>query len=110
MHVTICRRVARDQRDIIKRRCTINAYKYKLILNKLIDDYQSYSNMEQPEGHPQPIVIGLFNSNDNNTDKSDGINTSVEDKFDEQTMKFLHTGEPTENTRAYQNKSEFIFS
>ena len=72
MYVMMYGRVKPVQRNIIRRRCMIDVDKYKSVLNWLIDNHPSYSDMESPENCPQPIFIGGFDSNANNTDASDG--------------------------------------
>ena len=46
MYVMICGRVTPNQRDIIKRRVSINADEYKALLNWLIDNHPLYEGME----------------------------------------------------------------
>ena len=60
IYVMICGRVTPSQREIIKRRCTINTNEYKALMNFLIDKHPSYSGMERPQCAPQPIVLGGF--------------------------------------------------
>ena len=75
MYVMICGRVTPAQREIIRRRCTINANDYMTILNWLINNHPSYSDMVLPENCPQPIFIGGFDEEVNNTDNVDGSNS-----------------------------------
>ena len=45
IYVMICGRVTPSQREIIKKRCTININDYKVIMNWLIDNHPSYCDM-----------------------------------------------------------------
>ena len=60
MYVMICGRVTPTQRDIIKRKCTINGLDYNRILSWLIDNHPSYHGMQKPDYYPQPILVGGF--------------------------------------------------
>ena len=106
----ICGRVTPSQRNIIKRRCTINTQHYKAIMNWLIDNHPSYYNMTRPQCAPKPVVLGGFEENINNTDESDGSNTATENEVDTEQMTFASRHESTESTGPYQSEKEFIFS
>ena len=82
IYVMICGRVTPAQRDIIKKRFTINTEQHKAIMNWLIYNHPSYSGMQKPESCPQPIVIGGFNETTNNTNKSGENKTDVGNIFD----------------------------
>ena len=62
-------RVTPSQRDIIRRRCTINTDDYKTLLNWLIDNHLSYSKVQRPQCCPQPVLVGGFDETTNNTDR-----------------------------------------
>ena len=106
----ICGRVTPSQRDIIKRRCTINSQHYKIIMNWLIDNHPSYFNMTRSECDPNPVVLCGFEENTNNTDESDGSNIATENTVDIEQMTFAPRHEPSESTGPYQSEKEFIFS
>ena len=109
IYVMICGRVTPAQRDIIKKRCTINTQHYKIIMNWLIYNHPSYHGMERPESCPQPIVIGGFNKATNNTDQPEDNMTEVETTFDGGQMTFAPRNEPSESTGPYKIQEEFIF-
>ena len=48
MYVIICERVTPNQRDIIKKRVSINVDEYETVLNLLIKNHPSYDGMEIP--------------------------------------------------------------
>ena len=106
----ICGRVTSTQRDIIKRRCTINTDHYKAIINWLIDNHSSYCNMTRPECAPTPVVLGGFEETTNNTDESDKSDIATESKIDTEQITFAPRHEPSESTRPYQSEKRFIFS
>ena len=60
IYVMICGRVTPGQREIIRRRCSINAENYMSILLWLIQNHPSYGGMNLPLTCPQPIFIGGF--------------------------------------------------
>ena len=82
MYVMICGRVTPAQREIIKRRCNINAHEYMSIYNWLINNHLSYSNMKLPQTCPQSIFIGGFDENVNNTDMSEDKDKDTEKTFE----------------------------
>ena len=104
IYVMICGRVTPNQRELIRRRCTININEYKAIMNWLIDHHPSYSEMERPQSCPQPIFIGGFNETTNNTDESDNMNQHVEEIFDEEQFRFAPSHKPSESTGPFQSK------
>ena len=67
MYIMICGRATPAQREIIRKRCIINTDHYKALLNWLIHNHPSYKELQQPEVCPQPIVLGGFDENKNNT-------------------------------------------
>ena len=69
MYVMICGRVTPNQRDIIKRRVSIDVDEYKAILNWLIENHPSYDGTETPDSCPQSVLVGGFDEHTNNTDK-----------------------------------------
>lgn len=110
MYVMICGRATPSQRDIIRRRVTIDAEKYKVILNWLIDNHPSYSSMKSPDSCPQPILFSGFDNNSNNTDISNASMKEKENSIEAEQMTFASSTEPTETTGAFQNESQFVFS
>ena len=108
MYVMICGRVTPAQRDIIKRRVSINVDEYKAILNWLIDNHPSYNGMHRPESCPQPVLVGGFDEDTNNTDEcKDDI---IESTFEGDQMTFAPSNEPTQTTGPFQSNKEFILS
>ena len=110
VYVMICGRVTPNQRKIIKNRCTIDIEKYKSIMNWLIDNHPSYSEMKRPEDCPQPIVLGGFEETTNNTDQPGENSTEKEHSFEEEQMTYASRNEPSETTGPYKSEEEFIFS
>ena len=108
MYVMICGRVTPAQRDIIKRRVSINTEDYKAVLNWLIDNHPSYNGMQRPESCPQPILVSGFNEETNNTDES--VDDIIENDFEGEEMTFAASNEPTRETGPYQSNTEFILS
>ena len=110
IYVMICGRVTPSQREIIKKRCTINTSAYKALMNWLIDNHPSYSGMERPQCAPQPIVLGGFEETQNNTDESNDENIGEENRIDVEQMTFAPRNEPTESTGPFQSERDFIFN
>ena len=110
MYVMICGRVTPAQRDIIKRRCTIDTDDYKTVLNWLIDNHPSYKGMERPQCCPEPIVMGGFEQTTNNTDESEESMPEVENVFEGEKMTYAPRHEPSASTGPYQSEKQFIFS
>ena len=108
MYVMICGGETPNQRDIIKKRVTINVDEYKTILNWLIDNHPSYDGMETPESYPQPVLVGDCDEHTNNTDKCK--DDTVKSTFEGEDMTFAPSNEPTEATGPYRNNTEFILS
>ena len=82
----------------------------KAIMNWLIDNHPSYCNMTRPECAPNPVVLGGFEETINNTDESDGSDSTTENKIDTEQMTFAPRHEPSESIGPYQNEKQFIFS
>ena len=82
MYVMICGRVTTTQREIIKRRCNMNANNYMYIYNWLINNHPSYSNMKLPQTCPQPIFIGGFDEIVNNTGMNEDKDKDIEKTFE----------------------------
>ena len=110
MYVMICGRVTPTQRDIIKRRCTINGLDYNRILSWLIDNHPSYYGMQKPDHCPQPILVGGFEETTNNTDTCENSMPEVENRFEGEEMTFASRNKPTEKTGPYKSNKDFIFS
>ena len=110
MFVMICGRVTPSQREIIRRRVIINAEKYKILFNWLIDNHPSYTDMKRSESCPQPVLLSGFENNINNTDTPDENMKETEESFEQEHMTFASSVEPTETTGPYRNESEFVFS
>ena len=100
----ICGRVTPSQREIIKRRCTINTNEYKALMNWLIDKHPSYSGMERPQCAPQPIVLGGFEDTKNNTDDSDDDKVDEENRIDVEQMTFAPRNAPSESTGPFKSE------
>ena len=79
-------------------------------MNWLIDNHPSYHGIQKPESCPQPIVIGGFDEETNNTDQSEDNMKEVETTFDGEQMTFAPRNEPSESTGPYKSQEEFIFS
>ena len=106
----ICGRVTPSQRDIIRKRCTINAEDYKTLLNWLIDNHLSYSNIQRPQCCPQPVLVGGFDESKNNTDKDSTGDPEMEGTIEGEELTFASGEEPTQDTGPYQSQKELIFS
>ena len=110
IYIMICGRVTPLQRDIIRRRCTINAKDYKTLLNWLIDNHLSYSNIQRPQCCPQPVLVGGFDETKNNTDKDSTGDPEMEGTIEGEELTFASGEEPTQDTGPYQSQKELIFS
>ena len=110
VYVMICGRVTPAQRDIIRRRSTVDMEKYLSILSWLIDNHPSYSDMTCPQACPQPVLIGGFSENQNNTDESDGSMAELESSFDGERWMFASSNEPTESSGVSSNETQFVTS
>ena len=110
MYVMICGRATPAQRDIIRKRCTINVEHYISLFGWLIQNHPSYSGMEIPQTCPQPTFIGGFSDTINNTDESDGKDTLIEHTIQEEIMTFSARKDPSENTGPFNSEKELILS
>ena len=110
IYVMICGRVTPSQREIIKRRCTINTNEYKALMNWLIDHHPSYSQMERPQCTPRPIILGGFDETTNNTDVSDEDKVCEENRIDTEQMTFAARNEPSQSTGPFRSEKDFVFS
>ena len=110
IYVMICGRVTPRQRDIIRRRCTINADDYISLLNWMIKNHPSYIGMEPSHSCPQPIFIGGFNEDVNNTDTVDDSNYDIENNIEAEEIYFAARSDPTESTGPFQSEKDLIFS
>ena len=60
MYMIVCGRVTPAKRDNVRRRYINNVSKYKLVLNWLIDNHPSYSDMKRkPIIHSQELFVDL---------------------------------------------------
>ena len=109
IYVMICGRVTPGQRDIIRRRCTINADDYISLLNWLIKNHPSYIGIEPPHSCPQPIFIGGFNEDVNNTDTVDDSNHDIENNIEGEEIYFAARSDPTKSTGPFQSEKDLIF-
>lgn len=105
----ICGKVSPAQRDIIRRRCTINVDDCKALLNWCIDNHSSYSELMYPEDCHQPILIGGYDNNLNNTDESHGGDTQKRNHVEEEHMTFAASSELTGNACDYKNRLHLLF-
>ena len=108
MYVMLCGRATPAQRDIIRRRCSVNAENYKTLLNWLINNHPSYQEMEPLECCPQPILLSGFEETTNNTDEPE--EEQVENVVEGEQMSFAPQNEPSETTGPFQSEKEFILS
>ena len=106
----ICGRVTPGQRDMMKRRCLINANDYLSVYNWLIQNHPSYSNMKPPQTCPQPIFIGNMNETVNNTDVSNKLDEETEHTIEENKTSFAVRKDPSESTGPFQSEKQFILS
>ena len=110
IYVLISGRATVSQKDIIRKRVSINVDDYKALFSFIIDHHPSFSGMSRSENCPQSILIGGFDNNENNIDESDGFHNHIENQFDGKRMTFVAIGEPTENTSPYITERGFIIS
>ena len=108
MYVMLCGRATPTQRDIIRRRCSVNTENYKTLLNWLIHNHPSYQGMDNLECCSQPILLSGFEETTNNTDEPK--EEQVENVVEGEQMSFAPENEPSENTGPYQSEKELIFS
>ena len=66
--------------------------------------------MIRPQACPQPVLIGGFSENQNNTDESDGSMAELESSFDGERWMFASSNEPTESSGASSNETQFVTS
>ena len=106
MYVMICGRATPAQREIIRRRCSINTDHYKVLLGWLIHNHPSYEGLQQPEVCPPPIILGGFDENTNNTDED----TVQENFIDGEEMSYAPKYEQIESTGPYSSEKKLILS
>ena len=66
--------------------------------------------MEPPHSCPQPIFIGGFNEDVNNTDTVDDSNYDIENNIEGEEIYFAARSDPTESTGPFQSEKDLIFS
>ena len=108
MYVMICGRVTPAQREITRRSCTINANDYMTILNWLIKNHPSYSDMVLPENCPQPIFIGGFDEEVNNTEFVHGSNLELETTIEGEEVTYAARKDPNESTGPFYSEKDLI--
>ena len=110
IYVMICGRVTPGQREIIRRRCSINANSYMSVLTWLIENHPSYGGMNLPLTCPQPIFIGGFDEEVNNTDRLPNVDPSTEHIIEGEEMSFAARKDPTEESGPFSSQRELILS
>ena len=108
IYTMISGRVTPDQRNIIKRRVSINSDMFNKVFQWLIDNHESYKDMSIPTTQPEAIQIHGFNETTNNTD--DSVDKEHEKVFESSTFRFAARGQPTETTGPFGNQDDFVFS
>ena len=110
IYIMICGRVTPGQREIIKRHCTINANDYMSLLTWLIKNHPSYDGLELPSTCPQPIFIGGFDEDVNNTDTVHDGDLNTENIIEGEEMSFAARRDPTETSVPFESQRELILS
>ena len=108
VYTMITGRMTVNQRQIVRQRCEVDTEDYKKLLNFFIENHPSYADMQPPESSPSPVIIGGFESNDNNEDAEE--DPSVENNIECSTFRFAPRTQSTENTGPYSNESDFLVS
>ena len=68
----LCGRMTPTQRELAKRKCKLDSEKYMKLLNWLIQNHPSYSDVIPPEQAPSPDLVSGFSSTQNNTGTMSG--------------------------------------
>ena len=109
VYAMACGRFTPNQRQIVRDRCKISTTKYITLLNFLIGNHPSYSDVLPPSSSPEPTLIGMEQTS-NNTDESNGENNEQETNIDTIRFSYAPSDEPTQDTGCFKNESDFITS
>ena len=108
VYAMICGKVTPGQRELIKKRCSVDLDVYRELMQFLQQNHPSYKDVEIPNVCPEKVELSGFHSTSYNTENS--VDSEVEDTVQSSTYRFSARSDSTVNTAGFSNEKEHVMS